>query len=239
MRTTPLNTLVVENSKVQGNIIARMVQNHDDLHLVAVNSNAMDAHRNLKNHKIDLILLDIEMPFIDGFALLESIDQKIQVIIVSANANHALKAFDYGVTDFLLKPVRIGRFENAIRKVLKNCSFCTEKRHDEEFLILRSNMENKKIYIEDIKWVEALGDYVQVITDKEKMIVHSTMKSISNKLPNDRFLRIHRSYIVNLKKVEKFGCTSVEVDQHQIPMSRKQKTKLEFLIEKIDSLRVE
>jgi DNA-binding LytR/AlgR family response regulator len=96
-------------------------------------------------------------------------------------------------------------------------------------------MENKKIYIEDIKWVEALGDYVQVITDKEKMIVHSTMKSISNKLPNDRFLRIHRSYIVNLKKVEKFGCTSVEVDHHQIPMSRKQKTKLEFLIEKIDS----
>jgi two-component system LytT family response regulator len=235
MRTTPLNTLVVENSKVQGNIIARMVQNHDDLHLVAVNSNAIDAHRNLKNHKIDLILLDIEMPFIDGFDLLESLDRKIQVIIVSGNANYALKAFDYGVTDFLLKPVKIGRFENAVRKAIKNCSLNREKKQKEEFLIFRSNMENKKINIEEIKWVEAMGDYVQVITDKEKVIALGTMKSIADKLPNDRFLRIHRSYIVNLKKVEKFGCTSVEVDQHQIPMSRKQKTKLEFLIEKIDS----
>jgi DNA-binding LytR/AlgR family response regulator len=89
--------------------------------------------------------------------------------------------------------------------------------------------------LKEIKWVEALGDYIKIITDKEKVIVLSTLKSISDKLPNDRFLRIHRSYIVNLNKVEKFGCTSVEIDEHQIPMSRKQKPKLEFLLEKFDS----
>ena len=82
-----------------------MVRNHDDLNLVAASGNAIDANRIIKNHKIDLLLLDIEMPFIDGFHLLESLDQKIEVIIISGNSNYALKAFDYGVTDFLLKPL--------------------------------------------------------------------------------------------------------------------------------------
>ncbi|MGB5271023.1 MAG: response regulator, partial [Eudoraea sp.] len=118
MRDSHLKTLVVENSKVHCKIVARMVKNHDDLNLVAVCSNAIDANRIIKNHKIDLILLDIEMPFINGFDLLESLDQKIQVIIISGNSHNALKAFDYGVRDFLLKPLNIDRFYNAIRKVL-------------------------------------------------------------------------------------------------------------------------
>lgn len=236
MRDSPLRTLVVENSKVQCNIIARLVRNHDHLNLVAASSNAIDANRIIKNHKIDLILLDIEMPFIDGFSLMESMDQKIEVIIISGNSDYALKAFDYDVTDFLLKPLKYDRFNNAILKVLKKQS-CKGNiiEEDVEFLIVRSNMKKKSINIKEIKWVEALGDYIKIITDKEKVTALSTMKSISDKLPNDRFLRIHRSYIVNLNKVEKFGCTTVEIDEHQIPMSRKQKPKLEFLLEKVNS----
>ena len=234
MKDSYLNTLIVENSKVQCKIIARMVQNHDDLNLVEISSNAIDANRFIKNHKIDLILLDIEMPFIDGFDLLKSLDQKIQVIIISGNSNNALKAFDYGVTDFLLKPLNVDRFDHAVGKVLNN-SMRNKIEEDLDFLMVRSNMKNKKINLKEIKWVEALGDYIKIITDKEKVIVLSTLKSISDKLPNDRFLRIHRSYIVNLNKVEKFGCTSVEIDEHQIPMSRKQKPKLEFLLEKVNS----
>ncbi|MGB5271602.1 MAG: LytTR family DNA-binding domain-containing protein, partial [Eudoraea sp.] len=110
-----------------------------------------------------------------------------------------------------------------------------EIQEDKEFLMVRSHLKNKKVSLREIKWVEAFGDYVKIITDKEKVIALSTMKSISDKLPNDRFLRIHRSYIVNLNKIEKFGCTSVEIDEHQIPMSRKQKPKLEFILEKFDS----
>ncbi|MGB5460570.1 MAG: LytTR family DNA-binding domain-containing protein [Eudoraea sp.] len=234
MRDSPLKTLVVENSKVYCKIIARMVKNHDDLNLVAACSNAIDANRIIKNHKIDLILLDIEMPFINGFDLLESLDQEIQVIIISGNSHNALKAFDYGVRDFLLKPLNIDRFDNAIRKVLTN-NKRNEIEEDKEFLMVRSHLKNKKVSLKEIKWVEAFGDYVKIITDKEKVIALSTMKSISDKLPNDRFLRIHRSYIVNLNKIEKFGCTSVEIDEHQIPMSRKQKPKLEFILEKFDS----
>lgn len=236
MRDSPLRTLVVENSKVQCNIIARLVRNHDHLNLVATSSNAIEANRIIKNHKIDLILLDIEMPFIDGFSLMESMDQKIEVIIISGNSDYALKAFDYDVTDFLLKPLNYDRFNNAILKVLKKQS-CTGNiiEEDVEFLIVRSNKKKKSINIKEIKWVEALGDYIKIITDKEKVTALSTMKLISDKLPNDRFLRIHRSYIVNLNKVEKFGCTTVEIDEHQIPMSRKQKPKLEFLLEKVNS----
>ena len=234
MRDYPLRTLVVENSKVQCNIIARLVRNHDHLNLVATSSNAIEANRIIKNHNIDLILLDIEMPFINGFDLLEALDQKIQVIIISGNSHNALKAFDYGVRDFLLKPLNSDRFDNAIRKVVTN-NKRNEIEEDKEFLMVRSHLKNKKVSLKEIKWVEAFGDYVKIITDKEKVIALSTMKSISDKLPNDRFLRIHRSYIVNLNKIEKYGCTSVEIDDHQIPMSRKQKPKLEFILENFDS----
>lgn len=234
MRNLPLKTLVVENSKVHCKIIAGMVKNHNDLNLVAACSNAIDANRIIKNHNIDLILLDIEMPFINGFDLLEALDQKIQVIIISGNSNNALKAFDYGVRDFLLKPLNSDRFDNAIRKVVNN-NKRNEIEEDKEFLMVRSHLKNKKVSLKEIKWVEAFGDYVKIITDKEKVIALSTMKSISDKLPNDRFLRIHRSYIVNLNKIEKYGCTSVEIDDHQIPMSRKQKPKLEFILENFDS----
>ncbi|WP_297796406.1 LytTR family DNA-binding domain-containing protein [uncultured Eudoraea sp.] len=232
MENRCLNTLVIENSKVQGAILAQMVRNHKDLHLVSVCGNAMDANRTIKNHKIDVIFLDIEMPFIDGFDLLESLEQDIQVVIVTGNSDYALKAFDYGVTDFILKPAKIQRFHKAVKKVLKNLVKVDETLDEQEFLMVRSNMKNKKIYLKDIKWVEAFGDYIKLITKYEKVIVLNTMKSIANQLPKDSFLRIHRSYIVNLSMVDKFSGTSVEVGEHSIPMSRKHKPRLELLLEK-------
>lgn len=230
-----LNTLVVENSKVQRTVICQLVRNHDYLILSAACSNAIDASRLIKNHRIDLILLDIEIPHINGFDLLASLDNNIQVMIITANPNHALKAFDYGVTDYLLKPVKTDRFYQGIKKVLTNYSIVRESFEEGEYLWVRSNLKKRKLNLKEIKWIEALGDYVKIITDSENLIVLSSMKSISDKLPKDRFLRIHRSYIVNLNKVEKFGCTSVEVGQYQLPMSRKQKPKLELLLEKVDN----
>lgn len=235
MKNKCLNTLVVENSKVQQTIICKLVQNHEDLHLSAICNNAIEAIRIIKNHKIDLILLDIEMPHINGFDILNSLDKNIEIIIITANPNHALEAFDYGVTDYLLKPVKIDRFYKAVKKASINYGKVCVPVEQGEFLMVRSNMKNRKINIKEIKWVEALCDYIKIITENENLIVLSTMKSISDKLPSDRFLRIHRSYIVNLNKVEKFGCTSVEIDQHQLPMSRKQKPKLELLLEKVES----
>ncbi|UCD60762.1 MAG: response regulator transcription factor [Flavobacteriaceae bacterium] len=230
-----LNTLVIENSKVQRTVICQLVRNHDYLILSEACSNAIDASRIIKNNRIDLILLDIEMPYINGFDLLASLDNNIQVMIITANPNHALKAFDYGVTDYLLKPVKTDRFYQGVKKVLTNYSIARESFEEGEYLWVRSNLKKRKLNIKEIKWIEALGDYVKIITDSENLIVLSSMKSISDKLPKDRFLRIHRSYIVNLNKVEKFGCTSVEVGQYQLPMSRKQKTKLELLLEKVDN----
>lgn len=232
MKNRYLNTLVVENSKVQGAVLGQMVKNHKDLHLVSVCSNAMDANRIIKNNEIDVIFLDIEMPFIDGFDLLESFEKKIQVVIVTGNSDYALKAFDYGVTDFILKPVKVQRFHKAVKKVLKNLNMVDVASDEQEFLMVRSNMKNRKISLNDIKWVEAFGDYIKVITKYENVIALSTMKSIANQLPKDSFLRIHRSYIVNLSMVDKFSCTSVEVGEHSIPMSRKHKPRLEFLLEK-------
>ena len=235
MKDKYLNTLVVENSKVQQTVISQLVRNHGDLNLSAICNNAIDAGRIVKNQKIDLILLDIEMPRINGFNLLESLDKEVQVIIITANPNYALKAFDFGVTDYLLKPVKTGRFNKAIKKSCIIYGKVPEPIEEEEFLKVRSNMNNRKLNIREIQWVEALGDYVKIITENETLVVLSSMKSISDKLPNDRFLRIHRSYIVNLNKIEKFGCASVEVGQYQLPMSRKQKAKLELLLEKVDN----
>lgn len=229
-----LNTLVADYSDTQRRLITHLVDNHKDLTLIGAFDSAADLVQPLQMSPPDLLLLDIEIPNLNGFKLLEKLHPKTQVILITSASSYALKAFDYGVTDYLLKPVRIGRFLKAIKKVVFNYS--TKSRLGEEVpsLSVKSDHEIKKIPMADIKWIEALGDYVKIITRYERILALSTLKSIEEELPCNKFLRIHRSYIVNLKRVENFSSTSVEIEGRSLPMSRKRKPILEEILTPAD-----
>lgn len=221
-----LRCIIVDDSAMQRIAIARLVNNHPNLAIVGEYSNAIEAKNCLKNNDIDLIFLDVEMPIINGFDLLESLDSPPQVILITGNADYALKAFDYDVTDYLYKPITLTRFEASIKRAVARYEQIHKLNEDEEFIFVKSNFRQRKVVLNDINWVEALGDYIKLVTNEGNVVILSTMKSFDQKLPKDKFLRIHKSYIVNLEKVQKFNSKNVEVAGRQVPLSRNKKTEL-------------
>lgn len=226
MSEKKLKSIVVDDSEIQRTTVAKLIKNHPNLELVAEYRNGVEVLQNVKSDEVDVIFLDVEMPLVDGFDLLKSMKHTPQVVMISSEPGYALKAFDFNVTDYLLKPIESPRFDTAVKKTLIGSLYKQEDEEDDRHIFVKSSLQKIKVKLADIKWVEALGDYVKLLTDDTNIIVLSSMKSFSEKLPQDQFLRIHKSYIINLQKVEKFNSTSVELCGQKLPLSRNRKVDL-------------
>ncbi|MGS2763265.1 LytR/AlgR family response regulator transcription factor [Sinomicrobium sp. M5D2P9] len=227
-----MNCIIVDDSNIQRMAVAKLIKNNTSLQLIAEYGNAIEAKNGLKLKKIDLIFLDIEMPIITGFDLLESLQDPPQVILITGKAEYALRAFDYDVTDYLHKPISAERFEIAVKRALEKHKLKTVAREDDDYIFVKSNLKKHKIFLNEIKWIEALGDYVKLITEEEGIIVLSTMKSFEQELPEERFMRIHKSFIINLDKVDRYNSRVVEVSGTKLPLSRNRKAKLAEILKK-------
>jgi len=217
-----LNCVVVDDSIIQRLSIVKLVENHQSLNLIAEYSSALETNKGLIKHQVDLIFLDIEMPVLNGFELLDVLNNKPQIIFVTGKTEYAFKAFNYDAIDYLHKPITRERFNIAVEKALKQRKLKLGVYEDEgEYFTIKSNHKKHKVYIKDIKWIEALGDYVKLVTEENSLLVLSTMKSFEAELPEDKFLRIHKSYIVNLDKIDRFSSRNVEVGDFEMPLSRK------------------
>jgi DNA-binding LytR/AlgR family response regulator len=222
-----LNCIVVDDSTVQRMIINKLINNHPNLHLIGDFSNAIEARGCLTIHNVDLIFLDIEMPVISGFDFLDGLKIKPQIIFITSKAEYAMKAFDYDATDYLQKPILLDRFNSSVKRALSLFLLKSETHEEDgEFIFIKSNLKKLKIYISKIKWIEAFGDYVKVITEDDSNLVLSTMKAFENDLPKDKFVRVHKSYIINIDKVERFNSRFAEIGITKIPLSRHKKEDL-------------
>lgn len=222
-----LNCVVVDDSSVQRMIIAKLVNNHPHLHLVGDFSNAIETKNCMSIHAVDLIFLDIEMPVISGFDLLDGLKTKPQIIFITSKAEYAVKAFDYDATDYLQKPIAVERFNAAVKRALDMHHLKSENKDDEgEHIFIKSNLKKLKVFTSKIKWIEAYGDYVKVVTDEDSKLVLSTMKSFENDLSKDKFVRVHKSYIVNIDKIDRFNSKFAEIGVTKIPLSRNKKEDL-------------
>jgi DNA-binding LytR/AlgR family response regulator len=222
-----LNCVVVDDSTIHRITMAKLVNEHPDLNLVGDFSNAQETRNCILNKPVDLLFLDIEMPVQTGFDLLDGLKTRPQIIFVSAKTDYALKAFDYAAIDYLHKPVSKDRFEKAVQKAIDHKLMRKEGPEEEgEFIFVKSNLKNFKIFIAKIKWIEAFGDYVKIITEDENHLVLATMKSFESELPKDKFLRVHKSFIINIDKVQRFNSKVAEIGSSQIPLSRNKKEEL-------------
>ncbi len=230
-KNTPrLGTLILDPSPTQSLLIKHMVNKQPQLDLLGAYNNPTDAYRRMSEVKVDLVFLEVDLPLINGFNFMEALDEDTQTVIITSSPHHALKAFDYGVTDYLLKPLTPSRFVHCVHKALNKFQGLHQTRKKESMTI-RCDLQKREVDIAEILWVEAMGDYVKLVTKKERVVVLSTMKAMADKLPKDRFLRIHRSYIVNLEKVDNFTSTRVEINGNILPMSRSRKPSLERRLE--------
>jgi DNA-binding LytR/AlgR family response regulator len=162
-----------------------------------------------------------------GFTFLDGLSIKPNVIFIADDTKSAFKAFEYAAIDYLTLPLKKDRFLYAVEKALLNHKLASEKEPESgEFIFVKSNLKEIKVYLQSLRYVQALGDYVKLITDKDTYIVLSTMKSFEKTLPEESFKRIHKSYIVNLDRISRYNSKAVELDNEVLPLSRFRKPKL-------------
>tara|TARA_B100001564_G_C20606043_1_gene655193 strand:- start:482 stop:1150 length:669 start_codon:yes stop_codon:yes gene_type:complete len=218
----------------------KKANDHDAVNLLAEFSSCIEAKEFLNNTEVDLIFLEIDIPKMGGFEFLDILNaSKLSVpkiIIISKRTEEAFTSYSYGVVDFLSKPLEVERFDKAINKILMLCNLpnVVAKSKENQHIFVKSNLKKRKVFVKDIKWVEALGDYVKLITTNGSYVILSTMKAFENDLPAGKFLRIHKSYIINLKKIERYNSRFVEIDNSQIPLSRNKKNNLSKALEAVN-----
>jgi len=154
MKTNKLRTIIVDDSSLQRIAVSKLINDHPNLDLIAEYNNGMEAYKNVEQNKIDLIFLDVEMPILDGFEFIESLSNIPQIILVTSKADYALKAFEYDVTDYLLKPISKTRFDAAIKKAVFKNELATVNKADEAHIYVNSNLKKVKVVINDIKWID-------------------------------------------------------------------------------------
>ena len=207
-----LATAIVEDSPAQRAVISKLVTNHPSLRLAHAFDNGISALNGMQKDEIDLLFLDVEMPLVNGFDLLEALSNPPMVILISNKSDYAFKAFDYDVLDYLKKPVDRIRFNLAVSRALKVFGSFQAKSEYDDFIMVNSDLQKIKVYLRDIKWVEALGDYIKIVTNEKRVLVSSTLKAFLTQLPQGQFVRIHKSYIVNATKVDNWTSRHVEIE---------------------------
>ena len=224
-----MNCIIIDDDLMSRKIIEEFIARTDQLNLVASYDNAMDAINSFNaDSDIDMIFLDIEMPEMSGIDFLESLQNPPQIIIISSKEKYALEAFNYDVTDYLLKPIVYSRFFKAINKA--NVRFKNKIDSKEDEIFIKKNSALVRLKYDDILWVEALENYVIFSTFNEKFTIHFTMKAIEQKLPTNKFSRVHRSFIVNISKISMIEDNVIIVKTHDgnksIPVGKSYKDKL-------------
>jgi DNA-binding LytR/AlgR family response regulator len=208
------------------------------LHLVASCSNAVDTLTVLQQNKTDLLFLDIQMPYILGTDFMRTIPIPPKVIFTTAFRKYAVEGFDLNAVDYLLKPISFERFLKAVNKVMQyditasNSVPGGAKQIPEqvEFIYVRADRKNLKIFLDEILFVESLKDYIKIVT-KEKMIVtKQSLSSIEEALPAHLFIRIHRSFIVSLHKTDSFSREVLKVGKYELPISRSYRHEIEKIL---------
>jgi DNA-binding LytR/AlgR family response regulator len=207
----------------------KLVSQVQMLELVAECSDAMEAYNYLNSEQIDLLFLDIEMPGMTGIELTKKLGAKKPLIIfTTAKPDYAVEAFELNVVDYVVKPVSVARFLQAVEKAKEAYDSNKQevKIEDREFVFVKDNGILKKLNVDDILYLEAMGDYVKVHTAQKFHVLHSTLKSIEEKLPPNKFLRIHRSYIVALQKIDFIQDGIITIGKATIPVAETYKSAL-------------
>ena len=196
------------------------VEKVDFLTLTAVCEDAMQLNTLLQTERPDLLFLDIEMPYLSGLELLSSLANPPHVIITSAYEQYALRGYELDVADYLLKPISFERFLKAVNKV--HGLLQQEERQEEatDYIFVRSDRQMHKVFFKDILVVEGLENYVCIYAESAKLLVRSTMKRMAEALPKAVFLQVHKSYLINLEKIDMIDGNQIVVGKQTIPVAR-------------------
>lgn len=233
-----IRCMIVEDEPLAARVLQKHINSIDSLKLVATCENALDAFNVLERDAIDLLFLDIKMPQLSGLDLLRSLKTPPMVILTTAFREFALDGFELEVVDYLLKPIPFDRFIKAVSKVQERVRQVVPSEPIvgptstgmNEFIFVRVDKRMKKVYLKDILFIESIKDYVKIILAEEVLTTYLKIGYLEDNLPSDRFVRIHKSFIVALDQVASYTSDSIEIANHHLPVGRfYKKSVLDFL----------
>ncbi|WP_299762480.1 LytTR family DNA-binding domain-containing protein [uncultured Dokdonia sp.] len=231
-----MNCIIIDDETTARVIMNQLCSQVDDITILEEFPNAIQAIKYLNQNEVDLIFLDIHMPDFTGFDFIQTLKNPPKIILTTSDPNFAIEAFEYDcIVDYLVKPIHFARFEKAIQKArnatITNESPSTQSTPDQEatsdnHLYINIDRRLIKLEIPSIYLIEAKGDYINVKTEDKNYTVHSTLKKIEDKLPKDLFLKVHRSYVINVKKIIDIEDNSVLIKKDVVPVSRSNRPEL-------------
>ncbi len=224
-----MNCIIVDDDLMARKSLERLCNKTDFLHVCQLCENGKMAQEALIEHEPDLIFLDIEMPEVSGLEFLDSVAVLPQVIFFTSNKEYAYNAFEYQVTDFLKKPTNYPRFLQAANKAYEIFKNEEQNINDKEFYI-RENGKLCRVNQTDILYFENVGDYIRLVTENGNHIFHGTLKKIALKIDSNQFVKVHRSYIININKIKDIEENSLVINKKVIPISRANKPHLMNLL---------
>ena len=233
------NCIIVDDEPMAREILENHLQKIEAVTIVATCKNAIEAFNEINSNQIDLLFLDINMPEISGLSFAKSINKNIKVIFTTAYREYAIDGFNLQAVDYLLKPISFERLLQAVNKYIgennaveiKNTAEIIPEKND--FIFVRADRKMIKINFSEINYIESLSDYLKIHLADKVIVTRETISSIEAKLPKNDFIRVHRSYILSISKIDSFTNEFIEVGSKAIPISRSYKKEVLFRLEHV------
>jgi len=217
-----MNSLIVDDNKIARTTIKQLASQVKGLTIVGECPNAMDAYHLLQEQQVDVIFLDIEMPGMTGLELTKHLGSKRSLIIfTTSKKDYAAEAFDLNVADYLVKPITPIRFLQAVEKANELTESKTEelKLSEDEFIFIRDSLIVRRLKVNDVLYAEAMGDYVKLYMPQKFYAIHTSLRAVEEKLPSSKFLRVHRSYVVAINKIDTIQDGALIINGKPIPVA--------------------
>lgn len=223
-----IKTIIVEDELMARKSLENFCSKYPIINLIGSYESAEEALKTIESDSCELIFLDIEMPGMTGLELMEKIPYLPQVVFTTGNKEYAYEAYEYDITDFLKKPISTERFAKAIEKVVdtkerRNAIATSSEKHE---IYVKTDGRYVRLAYNDILYFENVGDYIKAISTHGTYIFHDTMKGLDQKITNPRFLKVHRSYIVNMNYIKDIEDNTIVIEKKVIPVSRAYKSVL-------------
>ncbi len=219
--------LLVEDEPLSQEILEDYINDCPHLLLKGICSDAIKANAILLDEKIDLLFLDINMPKINGIEWIKSVNERPEVIFTTAYPEYAVEGFDLNALDYLLKPFSFNRFLKAVNKFM---SLQKSSLVDDSTITVKSNKKTYFLKTSDVNYIESDGDYLKLYRDEDCIVIHETLKGFQTKLPDSEFLRVHRSFIINIRKIDYLEGNQVCITQKMIPVANTYREDLKKMI---------
>jgi len=232
-----LKCLIVDDEVLAQDVIEKYIATIPTLKLVGKCDNAVEAISYLHNNPVDLLFLDLNMPELSGLEMLKTLSNPPKVILTTAYSEYALESYEFGVVDYLLKPIKLERFIKAVNKVVEQVNIPMESEEipaelKTQSIFIKEDQVTYQVNMGDILFVEAYGNYLKIHTSDRIYVARDTMHDMVNRLPKDLFLRVHKSYIISLSKISHISGNRVYIDKKDIPIGEMYKMMLKQKIER-------